>query len=182
VFDLRQFIKDLKEIRKWFPKIFLHSIVFLLNMLCLSLFNPGAVLYAYSTRVTYRLFGFTTSHDVFILTYNLGSFIGDFVSRHVMVKHRIVSPIWFFLLLVMGFGLVISFIPEIAPLAAFGFSWANGGLYSQTTKLIGDLFIMEYHLTVTSTWLFLGDVGSTLGSLIIQFVRPAIAGLKAEMY
>jgi hypothetical protein len=181
-FDLRQFIADLKCIKKWFPTIWLHSLVFIVNMLCLSLFNPGATLYAYSKRVTYRLFGFTVDYNVFMLTYNIGSFLGDLISRPVMGKRRLISPLWFFLLLVLSLGLVLALIPEIAPLAAFGFSWANGGLYSQTTKLIGDAFTGEYHLTAMSTWLFLGDLGSTTGSLVIQHVRPGIAQLKSDMY
>jgi hypothetical protein len=181
-FDLKKFRSEVKQFGKWFPQIGWHSGVFIVNMVCLAMFNPGCTLYAYSTRVTYRLFGFTTSHDVFMVTYNVGSFLGDFVSRRVMVRKRIVSPLWFFVLLLVAFGLVISLVPEIAPLAAFGFSWANGGLYSQTTRLIGDLFTMEFHLTAMSTWLFLGDVGSTVGSLLIQEVRPGIATLKANMY
>jgi MFS family permease len=181
-FNFTQFVIDLKQIKKWFPKIWLHSAVFIVNMACLALFNPGCTLYAYSTRVTYRLFKFTTSHNIFMLIYNLGSFFGDFLSRRVMVKHALVSPLWFFLLLVLSFAIVISLIPEIAPLASFGFSWANRGLYAQTTRLIGDLFTWQYHLTAMSTWLFIGDVGSTVGSLLIQAVRPGIANLKAGMY
>jgi hypothetical protein len=181
-FDLRQFLADLREIRQWFPKIWSHCLVFIVDMLCLSMFNPGCTLYAYSTRVTCRLFGFTLGNDMFMLAYNIGSFSGDFLSRRVMAKRTIVSPIWFLLLLGFAFALVMSLIPEIAPLAAFGFSWANGGLYAQTTRLIGEEFTEGYHLTATSTWLFLGDVGSTTGSMIIQVVRPYIAGLKAIMY
>jgi hypothetical protein len=181
-FDLRQFGQDLCDIKIWFPKIWLHSLVFIVNMMCLSMFNPGCTLYAYQSRVTYRIFGFATSHDVFILTYNVGSFLGDFLSRRVMNTRRIISPIWFFLMLCIALSLNIVLIPEIAPFAAFGFSWANGGLYCQSTKLIGELFTGEYHLTATSTWLLLGDVGSTLGSNLIQFVRGNIADLKSRMY
>jgi hypothetical protein len=181
-FDLRQFGQDILEIKMWFPKIWLHSLVFIVNMMCLAMFNPGCTLYAYQERVTYRLFGFTLSHDWFMLLYNLGSFLGDFISRRVMNRLRIVNPIWFFVLLCVSLSLNLVLIPEIAPLAAFGFSWANGGMYCQSTKLIGTVFIDEYHLTATSTWLFLGDVGSTLGSNLIQPVRPSLADLKSKMF
>ncbi|OHT05294.1 major facilitator superfamily transporter [Tritrichomonas foetus] len=181
-FDLHAFWADLKEIGNWFPKIWVHSLVFLINMVCLSMFNPGCILYAYSSRVNFKLFGFTVSHDWFIFIYNCGGFLGDFISRRVMDKKKIIHPLFFFLLLVFAFGINISLTPEIAPLAAFLFNWANGGLYCQSTKLIGQIFKDQYCLTATSTWLFIGDVGSTSGSSIIQYVRSAIDVLKSRMY
>jgi MFS family permease len=180
-FDLKKFWWDLREIRQWFPKIWLYSLVFIVNMTCLSMFNPGCTLYSYQTRVTYRLFGFTLSHDWFMMLYNIGSFFGDFVSRRVMNRKALVNPFFYFLLLCVALALNLSLIPEIAPFAAFGFSWANGALYCQSTKLIGRLFTTQYHLTATSTWLFLGDVGSTVGANLVQPVRPAITVMKAEM-
>ena len=181
-FDLRQFGSDLKEIKNWFPKIWLHSIVFIVNMVCLAMFNPGCVLYAYHSRVTYNMFGFTISQDWFMFIYNTAGFCGDFFSRRVMNKKKIINPIWYFFLLVFAFALNIVLIPEIAPFAAFGFNWANGGLYCQSTKLIGQLFTDRYHLTATSVWLFLGDCGSTSGSNLIQPVRAHIAELKSKMF
>jgi hypothetical protein len=181
-FNLKDFWGDCKEICQWFPKIAFVSIVFFFNMMCLSLFNPGCTLYTYQERVTFRLFGFTLSHDTFIMIYNLGSFLGDFVSRKVMNKKRIINPIWYFLLLVFAFIINISLIPEIAPFAAFGFSWANGGLYVQSTKFIGSIFQDKYHLTATSTWLFIGDAGSTIGSNLVQPMRPIIASIKKKMF
>ena len=181
-FNIVDFGHDLCEICNWFPKIAVVSLVFLVNMMCLSLFNPGVTLYVYQSRVHYKLFGFTLSHDWFIFLYNLGSFLGDYVSRKVMEKKRIIHPIWYFLLLCMAFCINVTLIPEIAPFAAFGFSWANGGLYVQSTKFIGQLFTEKYHLTATSSWLFIGDAGSTLGSNIVQPIRPAFAKLKQLMY
>lgn len=181
-FNLKDFINDFKEIKEWFPKIWVHSAVFFINMICLGLFNPGCTLYAYQSRVNFRLFKFTISHDLFIFIYNLGGFLGDYVSRKVMDKKKIIHPLFYFLLLIFGLGINLSLIPEIAPFAAFSFMWANGGLYSQSTKLIGETFTNKYHLTATSTWLFIGDGGSTLGSNLVQFVRSSISTLKSKMY
>lgn len=181
-FNLKDFGRDICNIREWFPKIAFVSIVFLVNMMCLSLFNPGCTLYAYATRVNFHLFGFSIHHDLFITIYNIGSFCGDFFSRKVMDKKRIINPIWFFFLLCFGFVINLSLIPEIAPFAAFCFSWANGGLYVQSTKLIGQLFKEKYHLTATSTWLFIGDAGSTSGATLVQLIRPTIANIKKKMF
>ena len=76
----------------------------------------------------------------------------------------------------------MSLIPEVAPLAAFLLMWANGGIYSQISKLIGQLFHEKYHLTATSSWLFLGDFGSMIGSNLIQPILPFISSMKSKMY
>lgn len=181
-FNLKDFGNDICNIGDWFPKIWFCSLVFLLNMVCLALFNPGCTLYTYQSRVTYRLLGFTIDNNFFMLAYNTCSFLGDFFSRKVMDKKRIINPVFYFILLCFGFAINISQIPEIVPFAAFCFSWANGGLYVQCTKLISMLFKEKYHLTATSTWLFIGDSGSTSGANIVQFLRPVIASIKQRMY
>ena len=181
-FDLVEFGHDLLEIKNWFPKIWVHCIIFLINMMCLAMFNPGCILYAYSSRVNFKLFGFTLSHDWFIFIYNCGGFLGDFISRRVMDKKKIIHPIFYFFLILFTIAINFSLIPEIAPVAAFLFNWANGGLYCQTSKLINQLFQDKYNLTSTSTWLFIGDCGSFTGSSIIQYIRPYIDTLKSIMY
>jgi hypothetical protein len=116
------------------------------------------------------------------MLYNIGSFLGDFISRRVMNKLDLVNPGFYFVLLFIAILLNLSLIPEIAPFAAFGFSWANGALYCQSTKLIGQLFINQYHLTATSTWLFIGDIGSTTGGALVQPIRPMITFFKSAMF
>lgn len=181
-FNLRAFWHDLKEFSLWFPKIWLQCVVFIINMFFMGLFNPGCTLYAYQSRVKLNMIGITISHDAFIALYNIGSFLGDFLSRRVMEKKRLIHPLYYFILLVFSAAMNISLIPEIAPLAAFGFMWANGGLYTQTSKYIGIIFESGYHLTATSTWLFLGDTGSTSGSNLVQVIRTPIAHMKSIMF
>lgn len=181
-FSFKDFFSDFCEIREWFPKIALHCVVFIVNMFCLSLFNPGCTLYEYNERVNYKLLSFNLPHDMFILTCNVGNFFGDCLGRFVMERKRIVNPILFFVLLIFGLLINLCLIPEIAPFASFFFGWANGGLYTQSTKLIGQLFQSRYHLTATSTWLFVGDIGSTSGSNCVQPVRPFLSVLKTNFY
>ncbi|EAY22066.1 hypothetical protein TVAG_457010 [Trichomonas vaginalis G3] len=181
-FSFKDFFNDFKNIKEWFPKIWGHCLVFIINMFCLSLFNPGCTLYAFNERVHYKLLGFTLPHDAFILTCNIGNFLGDLLSRIVMDRKRIINPMFFFILLIFGIITNLALIPEITPLASFVFGWANGGLYTQTTKLIGLLFVDKYHLTAMSTWLFVGDIGSTSGSNCVQPMRPVLVGIKQIEY
>ena len=181
-FSLKEFFMDFKYICDWFPKILVHCLVFIINMFCLSLFNPGCVLYAYNERVTYHLFGFTIAHDWFILTCNVGNFLGDYLGRAVMDKKKIIHPCLFMVLLVIGIAINFGLIPEIVPFASFAFGFCNGGLYTQSTKLIGIIFKHKFHLTATSTWLFLGDVGSTTGSNVVQPVVPLLTYMKQHYY
>ena len=178
-----KFCHDLKEISEWFPKIGFHCICFIFNNICISLFNPGCTLFAYSNRVTLRLFGTATIvNEIFIFFFNIGSFLGDFFSRKIMNQKRIINPIFFSIMSFLGAVMNLSLIPEIAPLAAFLLMWANGGIYSQTSMLIGQLFHEKYHLTATSSWLFLGDFGSMIGSNLIQPILPYISLVKSKMY
>lgn len=182
-FDLISFCHDLKEINQWFPKIGYHCICFIFNNIFISLFNPGCTLFAYSNRVTLRLIGSTTiMNEIFIFVFNTGSFLGDFFSRKVMNQKRIVNPIVFTIMSILGVILNLSLIPEVAPLAAFLLMWANGGIYTQISMLIGLMFHEKYHLTATSSWLFLGDFGSMIGSNLIQPILPFISLLKSKMY
>ena len=181
-FNLKEFLNDIKEIKHWFPKIALHSLCFLFNTMCMALFNPGCTLYAYKNRVTFRLINFTISHEWFMFLYNTGGFLGDFISRKVMNKKRLINPFLFLCLIFFGLAINLSLIPEIAPIASFLFMWANGGIYCQTTKMIGDLFKDKYHLTATSTWLFIGDAGSTTGSNFVQLILPLIEEMKTVMF
>jgi MFS family permease len=181
-FDLKQFCADLFNIRHWFPGIWRYALAFMINMMFLSLFGPGCTLYVYQRRVSYRLLGTTIGHSWFMFIYNCGSFLGDFVSRRVMDQKKIVHPALHIGVALFALVLNLALIPEIAPLAAFGFSWTNGTLYTQSTRLIGELFPERYHLTATSVWLFTGDLGSTAGSNLVQVLVPVIVAVKSIMY
>jgi MFS family permease len=181
-FDLKQFCVDLFEIKHWFPGIWRHAVAFAIEMLFFGLFGPGCTLYVYQRRVSYRLFGVTIGHSWFMFFYNCGTFLGDFISRRVMDQKTVVHPALHIGVAMFAFALNIALIPEIAPLAAFGFSWTNGTLYTQSTRLIGELFPERYHLTATSIWLFMGDLGATARSNLVQVLVPVIVALKAVMY
>lgn len=181
-FDLRVFWGELKRIREWFPKIWVQSLIFVIDMFCLGLFNPGITLFMYESRVTYRLFGFTVDRNWFVFVYNVGGFLGDFLARRVMDKRKILNPVWFLVMLVIAVTINLCLVPEVSVVASFFFMWANGSLYCQTTKKIGEEFVDEFHLTATSVWLFIGDAGSTTGSNFIQLLRPAVASLKKRMF
>jgi hypothetical protein len=67
-----------------------------------------------------------------------------------------------------GFGIVMSKIPEIAALGGFLIAWGNGALYAQTTFHIDNTVDRKFNLTALSVWLFLGDLGSVIGTIIIK--------------
>lgn len=176
------FCRDLRQICAWFPKIWLHCLVFICDMACIALFNPGCTLYVYGDRIRCHLLGVTIGHGWFFLIYNFAGFVGDYLSRKVMNEKALICPLWFLMLLVFGVALNLALIPEIAPLAAFLIMWANGGLYVQSTKLFQREFVHAFHLTATSLWLFLGDCGSTIGSNMVQIMRKELSSLKSQMY
>jgi len=65
----------------------------------------------------------------------------------------------------------------LVPLTALGVSFANGSLYTQTNRLIDKEVPEKYNLVALSFWLFVGDIGSVLGSNTISFLSTWIKEL-----
>lgn len=182
-FSLSSFYNDILKIGEWFPKIGLNCFCTFLNNILTSLFIPGCTLYEYSRRVTLRLFSnLTIKNEIFMLCFNCGSFLGNFCSMRIMNKKRIICPLLFNILTILGVFLNLALIPEFAPVSSFLMMSANGGISCQSSKLIGQLFHEKYHLTALSSFLFFGDLGSIIGSNLIQPFIPFIVSIKSKMY
>jgi hypothetical protein len=181
-FSIRQFLFEMKAIKEWFRTVWFYGWIFAIDMFCMSFFSPGLTLYEYRTRVNFHLFGVSIQHDWFMVLYNSGTFLGDVIARKVMSGRSFLHPIWYGIFLAVAVGLNLSLIPEIAPIAAFCFSWTNGSIFGQSTKFLGNMFFGQYHLTAISTWLFLGDVGSVVASNLVHPTRPGIVAMKQGMY
>lgn len=52
--------------------------------------------------------------------------------------------------------------------------WANGSIYATTTRHVDNNVMKGHNLVALSTWLFMGDVGSTVGSNLLIYVKAAI--------
>lgn len=173
--SIGQFIQDLREWRMWMPPIPFHIVAMFFNMFCVACAIPLA-LYLYAgaevKEVHYKPFGYI-SRDYFMIIFNFCFSLADLVSRKVLYPGNMcrlpkLHPLFFLIFSGSGFALVMSRMPVLAPLGGFLIAWGNGSLYAQTSFHVDDVIDRKYNLTALSVWLFLGDLGSVIGTLIIK--------------
>ena len=54
----------------------------------------------------------------------------------------------------------------------------NGSIYAATTKHIDENVGRQYNLLALSVWLFVGDIGSVLGSNTWEYFKPILCDGK----
>lgn len=83
---------------------------------------------------------------------------------------RLINPFLFLLFSIGGIVIGLLDITILVPLTALGVSFANGSLYTQSNRKIDRDVPEKYNLVSLSFWLFVGDIGSVLGSNMISFI------------
>lgn len=163
---LKDFIAELRQFRQWMPQITFHSLAMILDMLCVSAFSPGLVLYLYNTP-TIKFFGRAVPQNYYFVIYNSFFSFGDTVGRKIFYKMRPIFPFLFLILSGAGVGIGLSTVTDIVPLCGLLVALANGGLYAQTCHHIDKKIDKRFNLIALSFWLFVGDIGSVVGSNLI---------------
>ena len=148
-------------------------------MCAVSLFS-GVIMYIYDCPQV-PLFGRDTdnsylaplklSHNAFILVYNTYTFLGDTVSRKIAYLDRPHSPFSYLVMTVIGVTMCLSKIAVLAPFGIFLIFAANGFIYGSTCRHIDMHVDKHYNLIALSFWLFVGDLGSVIGSNLISYVK-----------
>lgn len=172
---VHKFFRDLKEWREWFPIIWKHCFAMSINMMCVSLF-ASVVLYIYNVdpMPLWPKSEATVPKNAFLGVYFSFSFLGDFTSRRIAYAGKERNPFLYLFFSAIGVGVVLSKTALVAPLGMFLIMFANGSIYAQTTKYIDVHVPKKFNLVALSTWLFIGDVGSYIGSLITQPLQSAL--------
>lgn len=167
-FSVKEFFVAFVHWRDWLWFLRWHCSALMFDMFCVSLFSPGVILYMYDDA-TVNVFGHEFNTDWYIAIYNTFFFVGDTASRKIWYHIDIVNPWMFLILSAIGAGIGLSHVPEIAPLCGFLVAYSNGSIYVQSTKVI-DKIDDKFNLVSLSTWLFVGDIGSVVGSNLISFL------------
>jgi hypothetical protein len=117
----------------------------------------------------------TIPKNVFQVWYNFCSFLGDFSGRKIAYqdKHKR-NPYLFLLFSLVGIFCVLSKVVILAPFGMMFIMFANGSIYAHTTKHIDNVVDDRFILIALSVWLFVGDIGSYVASLIVQPLQIAI--------
>lgn len=170
---------SLKDFRMWLPKIKWHAVCLAIDMACVSTFSPGVMLYVFDDPSGVPLLGnhgVRVNHNAFFCVYNLFTFCGETISRKVAYVDKKERSPWLFLLFsLVGIGMnvagAIYGVGIICPLAGLFVFLANGSIYNRTTKYVDNHVDPVFNLTALSAWLFVGDLGSVLGSNMTPYVR-----------
>eukprot|EP01117_Protostelium_nocturnum_P011191 TRINITY_DN4064_c0_g1_i1.p1 TRINITY_DN4064_c0_g1~~TRINITY_DN4064_c0_g1_i1.p1 ORF type:complete len:232 (-),score=34.16 TRINITY_DN4064_c0_g1_i1:400-1095(-) len=148
-----------------------------------ALFNPGVLLYIYSSQyINFTLYHRTLLKFYFFVIYNSTFFIGDMAGRQIMYNRKIVFPFLFLLFPLVGATMALLPWAEIAVISGFFIQLANGCIYAQSTRHIEAKVDPKYSLISFSVWLFLGDIGSIIGTNSIQWVAMGRRYLLARYF
>jgi len=176
--SLRDFIQQLLEFREWLPQIAWHSIALLGDMFCVAMFSPGVILYIYSAPyISFPWFHSKLSKDWLFCAYDAGFFLGDFLSRRIFYPVRIVFPLVFWIFASIGVAAALCSFSFFVPFAGFFVAFCNGSIYSQANRRIDTTVDKKYNLIAFSFWLFIGDIGSVIGSNSIPYVKDRVTSM-----
>eukprot|EP00276_Gloeochaete_wittrockiana_P018064 CAMPEP_0184335290 /NCGR_PEP_ID=MMETSP1089-20130417/3878_1 /TAXON_ID=38269 ORGANISM="Gloeochaete wittrockiana, Strain SAG46.84" /NCGR_SAMPLE_ID=MMETSP1089 /ASSEMBLY_ACC=CAM_ASM_000445 /LENGTH=449 /DNA_ID=CAMNT_0026659879 /DNA_START=8 /DNA_END=1357 /DNA_ORIENTATION=+ len=169
-FSINEFFLAFTDL-SWMKTIYLHCLALMCDMFFVSLFSPGVILYIYDARTVHLSWlEIDIQTNWFIAIYNTYFFLGDSLSRKVFYSTRIYFPPLFLLLSITGMAIGLANLPEIVPICAFFVAFANGSIYAQTNRRIDRDVSEKLNLIALSSWLFLGDIGSVVGSNLIQYI------------
>jgi len=174
--SLIDFLNQIKQWRHWFPHIKWHSLALMIDMLCVSMFSPGVMLYIYNQK--YVSFGnYQLSNDWLFAIYNACFFLGDTSSRKLLYNFRTIFPLVFLVLAIIGVACGLSDVIYLIFFCSFLVAFCNGAIYSQANRHIDANIPKQFSLIAFSSWLFIGDIGSVIGSNLISSVNVGIKKL-----
>jgi len=174
--NLFEFFYQIKEWRQWLPHIKWHSLALMIDMLCVSMFSPGVMLFIYDKP--YVSFGSQKlAKDWLFAIYDACFFLGDASSRKLLYQVKTVFPLLFLVLGLIGAAIGLSHFTYVIFLCPFLISFCNGSIYSQANRHIDTKVQKEFSLIAFSFWLFLGDIGSVLGSNLISYVNVEVTNI-----
>jgi len=168
-----QVLQQVRDWRSWLPTIAGGCGALFVDMFTVSLFSPGVILYIYDAKLVPMSFThYKMSSDTFKAVYDFLFSTGDTLSRKLFYNARPVRPHYFLAFSLGGMVAGLCGVTELVLIAGFFVAFANGAIYAQTTKNIHANVDPHNSLVALSTWLFVGDCGSVLGSNLISVIAP----------
>jgi hypothetical protein len=179
--NVKKFFVDAKSIKIWFPAIWKHCLALMIDMFCVSLF----------TSIVYYIFDIdniplwpksdiTMPKNAFYAITNTCSFLGDFTSRKIAYMTKPRNPLFFLVLSGVGAAMMLSKTAIVAPIGIFAIMFANGSVYAHTTRLIDNDVDDRYNLIALSFWLFIGDIGSVVGSQLVAPIKSPLGPVNTH--
>lgn len=144
-------------------------------MLCLSLFSPGVLLFLYDSASVHLSPGCSLPPSTFFAILNSISLFGGLAGRWTSYSLQPRHPLLYALLSITGAGLNATYTPLLALPRTFLILLGDGLNYGTISRHIDAKVPRHFNLIAISYWLFIGDMGSVLGSNIISYARDWIS-------
>lgn len=174
----------------WLPFMASRFAAALADMAILEVFCPGLLLFVYDSPSLSLLLppvvpsAVQVPKDLFFVLYNLCTAVGGLSSRFLAFRIRkVVHPVWFVGLMLIGAVLVLSSLPGhvlsplalvLVPFGGFLVLFGDGLVYVMICRAIDDRLPQEARTAAYSSWLFTADLGSNVGANAIAFLRDIV--------
>mmetsp|Transcript_64073 Transcript_64073/g.198419 ORF Transcript_64073/g.198419 Transcript_64073/m.198419 type:complete len:510 (-) Transcript_64073:183-1712(-) len=164
-------LSDLGEFRAWLPQVWHYAFAFTLDMLTLSAFCPGVVLYVYDKETVTLAEGLTLPTSSFISVVSTFNMFGGVTGRWLSYRMRPRHPICYAVFTFAGVLVILQWVPLLAPFGTFLVMMGDGLIYGSISRHIDSGVPRQFNLTAISFWLLVGDIGSIMGSSLIYSIR-----------
>ena len=119
---------------------------------------------------------------IFFAVLNFMIFLGDTASRklayHVRMRPGAAGQlrllVAFLACALVGLACIVGKQGLFVIIGGFLVFFANGSIYATTTRFVDFKLSRSFHLAALSFWLFVGDVGSVLGSNLVMVIKGAV--------
>eukprot|EP01086_Lenisia_limosa_P006818 TRINITY_DN25973_c0_g1_i1.p1 TRINITY_DN25973_c0_g1~~TRINITY_DN25973_c0_g1_i1.p1 ORF type:complete len:112 (+),score=17.56 TRINITY_DN25973_c0_g1_i1:3-338(+) len=101
----------------------------------------------------------------------MGFSLGDFCGRRFFFHIKSIHPAFFLIFSAIGAVCALGGVTVLVPIGGFFVALGNGSVYSQTCRLIDRVVPSSFNLIALSSWLFVGDIGSVVGSNTIPYLK-----------
>mmetsp|Transcript_64707 Transcript_64707/g.151676 ORF Transcript_64707/g.151676 Transcript_64707/m.151676 type:complete len:456 (+) Transcript_64707:20-1387(+) len=166
-----EIVADCKGCRQWLPRVWHYPLAFAVDTFTLAGFSPGLSLYLYDQEVVQLTESFTMATKTFFAFYNtanmLGGLCGRWLSYRILPRH----PAVYVGFSTVGVLLLLSLRPVLAPVGAFLVMLGDGLIYGTISRYVDSAVPEEFNLIAISYWLFIGDIGSLVGSNLICYLH-----------
>eukprot|EP00415_Alexandrium_ostenfeldii_P001533 UN1533 len=140
-------------------------------MFALVAFCPGVVLYVYNAETVTLSKGLVLPTNTFIAVVSIFNLLGGVTGRWLSYRVHPRHPSSYGLLTLAGIFLILQWVPLLTPLGTFLVMIGDGLIYGSISRHIDSRIPRQFNLIAISVWLLIGDVGSMLGSNLINAIR-----------
>lgn len=162
---------DAKQFTRWFPQFWLISLASTIDMMSLAAFAPGVLPYIYDKETVTITTGVVLRTNLFLVLVNTFSMAGSVTGRCVSYRLKYRHPMTYCVFTVAGVAMILMFVPALVPLGLFLVQAGDGLIYGTICKYIDTSVPKQFNLIAISFWLFVGDIGSIIGSNLIYSIK-----------